>query len=56
MLLQTNQLSNMKGEYDYLIEKYKSRGIIKKYDNDCEYNFEKFEWIQKFMHCNNFDN
>ena len=45
MLLQTNSLS--KKCYDLVIEKYKTEGIIKKYDNVVD--FEDFEWIQLFI-------
>ena len=49
MLLQTiSDDKNMETHFD-LIEEYKTKGIVKKYDNDLfEGNdFDEFEWIQK---------
>ncbi|GBB91001.1 hypothetical protein RclHR1_01810004 [Rhizophagus clarus] len=46
MLLQTTQLC--KDEYIDLIERYKAKGIIKKF-NDNLYAFDDFEWIQRIF-------
>ena len=49
ILLQTIPMKNflLKEYFDLIIE-YKTKGTIKRYDNDmCGHNFGQFEWIQK---------
>ena len=51
MLLQT-ALSNADMEpYFDLIEEYKTKGIVKKYDYNAD-SFENFEWVQEKVNDN----
>ena len=48
MLLQTIPFNNVNMEiYFDLVVKYKTKGVVEKYDNDHMRNFEDFEWVKK---------